>query len=443
MRNTTTYKQTDDRWRWWVYPKKGWYLNGCGCGCLSVFHCVLELPKYVGMSAVTVMETVYNYMKQFAVAGDGTKRVGVTDGLKHFGFKDVYRCGSSPMSELFKRLDTKGDHVGVLLFGDNLGGTSKVRWTTGGHYIGYSDYRVKNGQHEFYLHDSGSRGHSGWYSYEKTMRGDVIDAWCATVPAATTTTTTTEGKTYTGDFPSVSDGWRLIDEAASNKGKYATRSNGGKDGKKYSNKFTKYFAGKGGIDSKGQMPNVYGYIPGYCTLFVCYCLVHIGLDKYVPLNGLNSKAKGYWWHAPSLMKYYKSKGWLVTSASKAEVGAVAFKGSKSPTHTCIFVKYAGGYVYTWDGNVGGGVTYNKRKPSAFCGFANLPYKKYMTKGDKGVDVLKWQKFLNWYFGKVVAEDSVYGDYTAKYTKEFQSRTGITADGTVGSQTVAKAKAVRK
>ena len=393
-----------------------------------MFHCVLELPKYAGKSVVDIMKTVYAFMKQYAVAGDGTKRVGITDGLKHFGFKDVFRCGDKPISELWKRLNEKGDHVGVLLFGSRLGGTSKVRWTNGGHYIAYNGYRVRNGQHEFHLLDSGSRNHSGWYSYEKTMRGDVVDAWCATV---------------TGDFPSVFDGWRLIDEAASNKGEYATRSNGGKDGKKYSNKFTKYFAGKGGIDSKGQMPNVYGYIPGYCTLFVCYCLVHIGLDKYVPLNALNSKAKGYWWHAPSLMKYYKSKGWLVTSASKAEVGAVAFKGKKSPTHTCNFVKYENGYVYTWDGNVGGGVTYNKRKASVFCGFANLPYKKYMTKGDKGVDVLKWQKFLNWYFGKVVAEDSDFGDFTTKYTKEFQKAVGITVDGTVGYETVKKAKEVKR
>ena len=446
MRNTTVYKQYDSRWKNWVYPRKGYYLNGAGCGCLSVFHCVLELPKYAGMSAVTVMRTVYNYMKQYAVAGDGTKRVGITDALKHFGFKDVFRCGDKPMSELFKRLDEKGDHVGVLLFGSRLGGTSKVKWTSGGHYIAYNGYRVRNGQHEFHMMDSGSRNHSGWYSYEKTMRGDVIDAWCATVPEAANTVVE-GGKAYTGGFPSVSDGWRLVDEAHANKGKYATRTNAGKDKKPYHNKFTFYFRGKPGINSKGEMSTCYGYTPGYCTLFVCYCLVKIGLGKYVPFDKLNSKANGYWWHAPSLMKYYKSKGWLVTSAKKAEVGAIAFKGKKSPTHTCIFVKYENGYVYTWDGNVGGGVTYNKRKASVFCGFANLPYKAYFGVRAKGVDVLEWQKYLNWDFGyggtKVVAEDSDFGKFTEAYTKEFQKAAGLTADGTVGYQTVAKAKAVRK
>ena len=442
MRNTTTYKQYDSRWRWWVYPKKGWYLNGCGCGCLSVFHCVLELPKYAGKSPLDVMKIVYAYMKQFAVAGDGTKRAGITDALKHFGFQDVFRCGSKPMSDLFAQLNKPGAHVGVLLFRGK--GPDGTVWTTGGHYIAYNDYRIRNGLHEFHLLDSGSRNHSGWYSYEKSMRGCVIDAWSATVPDSAKKPSEGEKKAYTGTLPYVQDSSRLISFASSQKGKYATRTKAGKDKKPYHNKFTLYFKNKGGINSKGEMPTVYGYTPGYCTLFVCYCLDNIGLGHLVPFSALNSKKAGYWWHAPSLMKYYKSKGYLVTSVSKAKKGAVAFKGSKSPTHTCIFVTYEGGYVYTWDGNVGGGVTYNKRKASAFCGFANLPYKDYFGVGAKGPDVTKWQTFLNWYNGsKVVAQDGVFGDYTKKYTTAFQAANGLVADGTVGAKTVAKAKEVKR
>ena len=443
MKNTTTYKQYDSRWRWWVYPRKGWYLNGCGCGCLSVFHCVLELPKYAGKSVTDIMKMVYSFMKQYAVAGDGTKRDGITAGLKHFGFENVFRCGSKPMSDLFAQLSKPGEHVGVLLFNSHTS-PNGTKWTSGGHYVAYNGYRIKNGLHEFHTLDSGSRNHSGWYSYEKSMRGCVTDAWCATIPNSQKKPSEGDSEPYTGALPSVYDGWRLIDTAASQKGKYATRSNGGKDGKKYHNKFTLFFKGKGGINSKGEMPNVYGYIPGYCTLFVCWCLVNTGLAQFVPLAALNSKKTGYWWHAPSLMKYYKSKGWLTTSVKKAEIGAIAFKGSKSPTHTCIFVKYSGGYVYTWDGNVGGGVTYNKRKPSAFCGFANLPYKAYFGVGAKGMDVTRWQKFLNWFDNdKVVAEDGVFGDYTKKYTEAFQKAVGLTVDGTVGYQTVAKAKEARR
>ena len=442
MKNTTTYKQYDSRWRWWVYPRKGWYLNGCGCGCLSVFHCVLELEKYLGKSVTDIMKMVYGYMKQHAVAGDGTKRDGITAGLKHFGFADVYRCGSAPMSELFKRLNKEGAHVGVLLFRGK--GPDGTVWTSGGHYIGYGDYRVRDGRHEFYLFDSGSRNHSGWYSYEKSMRGCVIDAWSATIPKSQKKPSEGKISPYTGILPSVNDGWRVIDQASSQKGKYATRTNAGKDRKPYHNKFTFYFRGKPGINSKGEMSTCYGYTPGYCTLFVCWCLDNVGLGKFVPFAALNSKAHGYWWHAPSLMKYYKSKGYLVSSPAKAKVGAIAFKGKGSPTHTCIFVKYEKGYVYTWDGNVGGGVTYNKRKASVFCGFANLPYKAYFGEGAKGVGVKRWQRFLNWYNGAdVVAVDGEFGTYTKKYTEAFQRSVGLTVDGTVGYQTVAKAKEARR
>ena len=170
-------------------------------------------------------------------------------------------------------------------------------------------------------------------------------------------------------------GTKVINFAASQKGKYKSRTNHGKDGKPYANKFTLYFKGKGGINSKGQLPNKYGYIPGYCTLFVVYCLKLCGspvADEL--LKKLNSKSTGYWWHSPSVMKYFKKKGLLKKDWSKAKRGAIVFKGSSSPTHTCLFDKLSGGYVYTWDGNVGGGVTYNKRKKSAFIGFVNPPYK---------------------------------------------------------------------
>ena len=113
--NKTVYKQTDERWGWWVYPKKGWYLNGCGCGCLSIFHCAIELPKYKKQTVMKVMKPVYEYMKQYATCGNGTYRVGITNALKHFGFEDVTRNESKPMSYAFERLN-KGSRVGVIVF---------------------------------------------------------------------------------------------------------------------------------------------------------------------------------------------------------------------------------------------------------------------------------------------------------------------------------------
>lgn len=183
-------------------------------------------------------------------------------------------------------------------------------------------------------------------------------------------------KTVTPAKVTTDIGTKVINFAASQKGKYKSRTNHGKDGKPYANKFTLYFKGKGGINGKGQMPKTYGYVPGYCTLFAVYCLKQAGspvADEL--LKNLNSKAKGYWWHSPSLMKYFKKKGLLKKDWSKAKKGAIVFKGSSSPTHTCLFDKVSGSYVYTWDGNVGGGVTYNKRKKSVLIGYVNPPYKK--------------------------------------------------------------------
>lgn len=230
---------------------------------------------------------------------------------------------------------------------------------------------------------------NGWcslgYGFKATYMGSAVhmQSYDGALPknaklnpgAKTPASTTAKAKATTPAKVTTDIGTKVINFAASQKGKYKSRTNHGKDGKPYSNKFTLYFKGKGGINSKGQLPNKYGYIPGYCTLFAVYCLKQCGspvADEV--LKKLTSKSTGYWWHAPSLMKYFKKKGLLKKDWSKAKRGAIVFKGSSSPTHTCLFDKVSGGYVYTWDGNVGGGVTYNKRKKSAFIGFVNPPYK---------------------------------------------------------------------
>ena len=182
-----------------------------------------------------------------------------------------------------------------------------------------------------------------------------------------TKTTTTKTKTL---------GEKVVDFAASQKGKYTTRTNHGKDGKKYSNKFTKYFAGKAGIDSKGQLPKYNGYIPGYCTLFVVYCLVMCGVEATTNiLKTLNSAKSGYWWNPGDLKAYFKKKGLFKTDWSKIKPGAILFKGTKGhrPSHSCIYLSKSGNYIYSWDGNVNG-VSKNKRKKSVYQGYVNPPYK---------------------------------------------------------------------
>lgn len=67
----------------------------------------------------------------------------------------------------------------------------------------------------------------------------------------------------------------------------------------------------------------------------------------------------------------------------------------------------------------------------------------LRKGDKGTEVTKFQKFLNWAGFDCGAADGIFGDKTFIATKNFQKKCGITADGIVGLTTIAKAKEYKK
>lgn len=161
-----------------------------------------------------------------------------------------------------------------------------------------------------------------------------------------------------------------------------------KNGKKYHNKYTEYFGARGyaGINSKGVFTKRYSYgVVGHCCIGVQYHLHRNGLAAFVP-------KKGYIWNTNVYRKWLKSEPTIsgygkvdwVSSPSSAKVGAIAFKGDgknkTSATHTCVFIKLVGNYVYTVDFNVGDGKGHNngtlhKRHKKYFVGFANMPYPK--------------------------------------------------------------------
>ena len=65
-------------------------------------------------------------------------------------------------------------------------------------------------------------------------------------------------------------------------------------------------------------------------------------------------------------------------------------------------------------------------------------------GDVSYRVKDLQKYLNWYFGKEVCSvDGIFGDGTLKYVKAFQVARKLTADGIVGSGTIAEMGKVTK
>jgi hypothetical protein len=119
----------------------------------------------------------------YAVEGQGTRWEGITKTLKYIGHSTVVRIWDDPITEAWKELN-KGGRIGVLLFNSNLA-PDGTKWTSSGHYIAFTSYKVEDGLHWLYLKDSGGRGHDGWYCYEKSMKGCLPKLWIVRKTPAT------------------------------------------------------------------------------------------------------------------------------------------------------------------------------------------------------------------------------------------------------------------
>jgi hypothetical protein len=122
--------------------------------------------------------------------------------LQHYGNKVI---DHGTMNDLFKTLDDRKKKglpcLGVILF--RAGTRGGVKWTAGGHYVAFVDYKKVGSKHYLYTKDSGTRHHDGWYCYETTMKGLIPKVWSALPPTTTATpaTSTSTKKAYSGTFP--------------------------------------------------------------------------------------------------------------------------------------------------------------------------------------------------------------------------------------------------
>lgn len=176
-----------------------------------------------------------------------------------------------------------------------------------------------------------------------------------------------------------------------------SRSKSKKKHRNFTNKYTKCLGERGykGIKKDGYFSKFYSYgVVGHCCIGVQAWFIWCGLEAFVPKN------KGYIWNTNVYRKWLKTeptiKGYgkvdWTTDPKKAKLGAVVFKGdsnkkNQTATHTCIFLKTEGDYVYTVNFNVSGkykGKTINngtikKYHKSRIKGFANMPYPKEAAK----------------------------------------------------------------
>ena len=171
--NSKVYRQYDSRWGNLAYPTSNSTVSSDGCGLCSVTHCAIELNKYKNSTP----KDFISFMKQYAVAGNGTRWDGIDAGLNKF-------IGNSKrfndMASFWKEV-SKGNRVGVILFRSGYG-PDKTIWTSSGHYVAFVSYKYENNKHWLYMKDSGPRCHDGFFSYEDSMKGCIQFLWTAEIP---------------------------------------------------------------------------------------------------------------------------------------------------------------------------------------------------------------------------------------------------------------------
>lgn len=164
-----TYKQADSRWGSKNYNGSS-SMATAGCGPTSV-----AMLAYA-VDGKTNPWDVAKFMKSkgYAIRNNGTAWAGIPAAMKHFGLTDVKEINvSSSMTNVWKYLD-KG-YCAVFLF--RSGSRGGITWTTSGHYVAVTNYKVENGKHKLYTRDSGGRNHTGWYTYETQMKGLIPKVW--------------------------------------------------------------------------------------------------------------------------------------------------------------------------------------------------------------------------------------------------------------------------
>ena len=171
--NSNNFKQYDTRWAKLGYPKSPYFITNCGCGEVAVANCIIEMQKYANETP----KTIQPYCKQFAAPnGNGTYFSGIPTMMKHYGMTEVKE--HQTMNSLWTEM-SKGNRVAILLMGNRLGGSKKIRWTSSAHFVAAVGFRKNNGKFELYIKDSNSTSsnRNGWLEYTAYLKGDVSRVW--------------------------------------------------------------------------------------------------------------------------------------------------------------------------------------------------------------------------------------------------------------------------
>ena len=186
----TIYTQGSGSWKNKPYPDDEHTVASSGCGLLSITHAALERDKYADITPLYF----YDFMKKYAKAGKGTTHDGIIEGMREIGLQYIKHFrGDIQGGDIkdFYREMKKGDCIAIILFRNpkrKTGGETKAadgtEWTKFGHYVCACGFMKKNGRYYLYTKDSAGK-HSGWYSYIKSMKGQVYCIYTGRIPAET------------------------------------------------------------------------------------------------------------------------------------------------------------------------------------------------------------------------------------------------------------------
>jgi N-acetylmuramoyl-L-alanine amidase CwlA len=85
----------------------------------------------------------------------------------------------------------------------------------------------------------------------------------------------------------------------------------------------------------------------------------------------------------------------------------------------------------------------KKKKSYSGTFPKLHSRGYFKKGDKGTQVERLQKFLNWFGDYKLDPDGIFGNKTLAAVMDFQKKNNLDIDGLFGKESLKKAKSIKK
>ena len=209
------FKQYDSRWgkKYYRATTAGTStMSSSGCGptaCANIYQ--LVDPK------VTPWVTAQWMMKNgYATNGSGTLHNGIKNYFLAMGLTCNWlteRAGNQYGKEAEEyakpfREALKAGHWGVILAG-------KSDWTSAGHYLAVTGYRVNNGTEQFYVCDSGIKQRNGWWPWS-AFKGVVKHLYTVKNPDA-------GKKGYEGTYPEkfpfrgyykVGDGWKTCTSGA-------------------------------------------------------------------------------------------------------------------------------------------------------------------------------------------------------------------------------------